>query len=97
MSGNPIPVARVPVHSVPRRSKPSKAAKLDPTDSILTQRKKVSESILQLSSAASELRATAGLNSRAIIILLHHETKISMKTITDLLNGLERLKQEYTE
>jgi hypothetical protein len=43
------------------------------------------------------LQAGAGMNLRAVVVLLHHETGLSMRTINQVLEGLGEIRQKFLE
>jgi siroheme synthase len=50
--------------------------------------------IIKISEAADKLRKS-GLNEKAIMILLHHETRVSQRDIKAVLSGLALLRKQY--
>jgi hypothetical protein len=54
----------------------------------------LAKAIVKISDGVSALLA-GGLNQRAIVILLHHSTKVAMKDIAAVLEGLKTLKDDY--
>lgn len=54
----------------------------------------LAEAIVKIGAAAEAL-AKSGINRRAIVVLLHWETKVPMRDITSILDGLNRLKGWY--
>lgn len=55
----------------------------------------LAEAVVEISKSVAKLRAS-GLNERAIVVLVKHETGISMADITRVLRALEKLEEKYT-
>ena len=55
----------------------------------------LAKTIVDISASMTRLLAS-GLNRRAIVILIHDESKISKRTIEYLLDSLEQLAEDYT-
>ncbi|WP_027533838.1 hypothetical protein [Bradyrhizobium sp. WSM3983] len=59
------------------------------------ERKEVlAEAIVRIGEALESLKKS-GLNEHAIVVLLHHETKISMRDIRVVFAGLRQLRGRY--
>lgn len=54
----------------------------------------LASAIVKMGESLDALRQS-GLNEDAIIILLHHKTKVGMRDIKIIFNGLRRLKGWY--
>ncbi len=54
----------------------------------------LAEAIVRIGSAMKQLE-NSGLNEHAIRVLIQHETKISMRDITIVLNSLKKLAGWY--
>ena len=54
----------------------------------------LASAIVSIGKAADKL-LTSGLNTKAIVVLLHHETKISQKDIRTILSGLKLMESWY--
>jgi hypothetical protein len=57
---------------------------------------KLARAIIDVSEAMKKLSAD-GLNERAVLILLQHETKLPLKTLKVCLSGMQRLVELYVE
>lgn len=64
--------------------------KSDPPES----KEVLAEAIVKIGKAAQQLR-DSGLNEEAIIILLHHKTRVGMGHIKSVLEGLRQLEAWY--
>lgn len=56
----------------------------------------LAQAIVNISKAAQKLHQD-GLNQKAIVILLHHSTKIPMRDIQLVLENIRTLEQQYCE
>ncbi|MGE5509897.1 MAG: hypothetical protein ACM31O_01445 [Bacteroidota bacterium] len=54
----------------------------------------LAESIIKLSAGVAAL-TRGGLNRKAVIALLHDHTKVSKRTIEQVLDGMESLQRTY--
>lgn len=54
----------------------------------------LAEAVENIGKAAKELH-DSGLNEEAVVILLHHKTKIGMRQIQTVLDGLRQLQGWY--
>jgi hypothetical protein len=54
----------------------------------------LASAIVSIGKAADKLLAS-GLNTKAVIVLLQHETKVSQRDIKTILDGLKRLESWY--
>lgn len=69
-----------------------------PTEEIPQERdpKELAAVIDKISDAMQRL-LKSGLNREAITVLLNHQTKVPMRDISSVLNGLENLKRRYLQ
>ena len=54
----------------------------------------LASAITSIGKAADKLLAS-GLNTKAVIVLLHYETKVPQRDIKTILDGLKRLESWY--
>lgn len=54
----------------------------------------LASAIVSIGKAAAKL-LKSGINTKAIVVLLHYETKISMRDINTILDSLKRLETWY--
>lgn len=66
----------------------------DPNEPAMEQQV-LTRAIADISLAMLKL-TSSGLNRRAIVILVHDQSKISKRNIELVLNNLEQLAQDYT-
>lgn len=66
---------------------PEKPATVDPDT--------LAKAIVKLSAAATAL-SRSGLNTEAVVILLHHETKLPQRDIRRIFSELESLARKFT-
>ena len=59
------------------------------------EQKDLSQAIVKISDAMNSL-LKSGLNRDAITVLLNHSTKVGITDIKAVLNGLDKLKSQYT-
>lgn len=55
----------------------------------------LADALLQISAAFQKLLAS-GLNRKAIVILIHDQSKVNKRQIELVLHNLEQLKEDYT-
>lgn len=54
----------------------------------------LAEAVVRIGEAMEALKKS-GLNEQAIVVLLHHETKIPMRDIRIVFSGLRQLRGRY--
>jgi hypothetical protein len=54
----------------------------------------LAEAIVRIGKAFDDLRKS-GLNEQAIVVLIHHETKVSMRDIRTVLKALSQMRGWY--
>lgn len=68
---------------------------MTPSTQPTEQPRDLSVEIKKISESLTKLHAS-GLNERGIVALVHDDTGVSKRTITDVLNSLRVLKSRYT-
>lgn len=61
----------------------------------LVSKGQLADCLLNISAAFQKLLAS-GLNRKAIVILIHDQSKVNKREIELVLNNLEQLKEDYT-
>lgn len=64
---------------------------LDPAEA-----KRLAEAVRRIDAGMKTL-VDAGLNRKALVVLLHASTQVTMRDINAVLDGLERLGADYLE
>jgi hypothetical protein len=72
----------------------STTVKVKKTDGKPESTEILASAIVSIGKAADKLLAS-GLNTKAVIVLLHYETKISQRDIKLILDSLKRLESWY--